>query len=182
MEFGAPKFAALGAPSVRSAASSSSPRCSAQLSPTARSRAAATSSNGRSRTSERRSRRPTLARLEPGATLCLRRRGERAPGPRWPRRSSPWRRNARRKPRRAAPARSSSTRRPRPEPTRSAFPAKAGSTSSRTDGSSSPLPSPARWTARALRKSVKFPLEAKPLTIQLSDVKTPEISLIVSPE
>jgi hypothetical protein len=29
---------------------------------------------------------------------------------------------------------------------------------------------------------VKFPLEAEPLTIQLSDVKTPEISLIVSPE
>ncbi|MGD0183622.1 MAG: hypothetical protein ABSC25_00045 [Roseiarcus sp.] len=34
----------------------------------------------------------------------------------------------------------------------------------------------------SLRKSVKFPLEAEPLTIQLSDVKTPEISLIVSPE
>jgi hypothetical protein len=33
-----------------------------------------------------------------------------------------------------------------------------------------------------LRKSVKFPLEAKPLTIQLSDVKTSDISLIVSPE
>ena len=33
-----------------------------------------------------------------------------------------------------------------------------------------------------LRKSVKFPLEAKPLTIQLSDVKTPDISLIVTPE
>ncbi len=34
----------------------------------------------------------------------------------------------------------------------------------------------------SLRKSVKFPLAAEPLTIQLSDVKTPEISLIVSPE
>jgi hypothetical protein len=34
----------------------------------------------------------------------------------------------------------------------------------------------------SLRKSVKFPLAAKPLTIQLSDVKTPEISLVVSPE
>jgi len=33
-----------------------------------------------------------------------------------------------------------------------------------------------------LRRSVKFPLAAKPLTIQLSDVKTPDISLIVSPE
>ncbi|HYA74037.1 MAG TPA: hypothetical protein VEF36_12860 [Roseiarcus sp.] len=33
-----------------------------------------------------------------------------------------------------------------------------------------------------LRKSVKFPLEAKPLTIQLSDVKSADISLIVSPE
>ncbi len=35
---------------------------------------------------------------------------------------------------------------------------------------------------QGLRKSVKFPLEAKPFTIQISDVKTPEISLIVSPE
>lgn len=34
----------------------------------------------------------------------------------------------------------------------------------------------------SLRKSVKFSLEAKPLTIQISDVKTPGISLIVSPE
>ena len=34
----------------------------------------------------------------------------------------------------------------------------------------------------SLRKSVKFPLEAKPLTIQLSDVKGADISLIVSPE
>ena len=33
-----------------------------------------------------------------------------------------------------------------------------------------------------LRRSVKFPLAAKPLTIQLSDVKSPDISLIVSPE
>ena len=35
---------------------------------------------------------------------------------------------------------------------------------------------------QGLRRSVKFPLEAKPLTIQLSDVKSPDISLIVSPE
>ncbi len=35
---------------------------------------------------------------------------------------------------------------------------------------------------QGLRKSVKFPLEAKPLTIQLSDVKAPDISVIVSPE
>jgi hypothetical protein len=35
---------------------------------------------------------------------------------------------------------------------------------------------------QGLRKSVKFPLEAKPVTIQLSDVKAPDISLIVSPE
>ena len=34
----------------------------------------------------------------------------------------------------------------------------------------------------ALRKSVKFPLAAAPATIQLSDVKGPDISLIVSPE
>jgi hypothetical protein len=33
-----------------------------------------------------------------------------------------------------------------------------------------------------LRRSVKFPLAAKPLTIQLSDVKSPDISIIVSPE
>ncbi|MGO4869500.1 MAG: hypothetical protein ACLPGW_02660 [Roseiarcus sp.] len=33
-----------------------------------------------------------------------------------------------------------------------------------------------------LHKSVKFPLEAKPLTIQISDVKAADISLIVSPE
>lgn len=33
-----------------------------------------------------------------------------------------------------------------------------------------------------LRKSVKFPLAAEPATIQLSDVKGQEISLIVSPE
>ncbi len=33
-----------------------------------------------------------------------------------------------------------------------------------------------------LRKSVKFPIAAKPLTIQISDVKAPDISLIVSPE
>ncbi|MGD1036157.1 MAG: hypothetical protein ABR878_02985 [Roseiarcus sp.] len=33
-----------------------------------------------------------------------------------------------------------------------------------------------------LRRSVKFPLEAKPLTIQLSGVKAPDISLMVSPE
>jgi hypothetical protein len=33
-----------------------------------------------------------------------------------------------------------------------------------------------------LRKSVKFPLAAKPLTIQLSDAKSADISLIVSPE
>ncbi len=35
---------------------------------------------------------------------------------------------------------------------------------------------------QGLRKSVKFPLEAKPLTIQLSGVKAPDIFLIVSPE
>jgi hypothetical protein len=34
----------------------------------------------------------------------------------------------------------------------------------------------------SLRKSVKFPLAAEPLTVQLSDVATPEISLIVSPQ
>jgi hypothetical protein len=33
-----------------------------------------------------------------------------------------------------------------------------------------------------LRKSVKFPLAAAPLTLQLSDVKNPEIAVIVSPE
>jgi hypothetical protein len=35
---------------------------------------------------------------------------------------------------------------------------------------------------QSLRKSVKFPLAAKPATIQLSNVKGSEISLIVSPE
>lgn len=35
---------------------------------------------------------------------------------------------------------------------------------------------------QGLRKSVKFPLAAKPATIQLSNVKGSEISLIVSPE
>ena len=33
-----------------------------------------------------------------------------------------------------------------------------------------------------LRKSVKFPLAAAPLTLQLSDAKRPEIAVIVSPE
>jgi len=33
-----------------------------------------------------------------------------------------------------------------------------------------------------VRKSVKFPLAAKPLTIEISDVRTPEIAVIVSPE
>lgn len=32
------------------------------------------------------------------------------------------------------------------------------------------------------RKSVKFPLAAEPLTIDISDVRTPEIAVIVSPE
>jgi hypothetical protein len=35
---------------------------------------------------------------------------------------------------------------------------------------------------QGLRKSVRFPLEAKPLTIQLSDVRSSDISVIVSPE
>lgn len=33
-----------------------------------------------------------------------------------------------------------------------------------------------------LRKSVKFPLAAKPFTIQLSDAKAPEISVMISPD
>ena len=35
---------------------------------------------------------------------------------------------------------------------------------------------------RGIRKSVKFPLRAKPVTIQLSNVRMPVISLIVTPE
>jgi hypothetical protein len=35
---------------------------------------------------------------------------------------------------------------------------------------------------REIRKSVKFPLRAKPLTIQLSNVRMPSISVIVTPE
>jgi hypothetical protein len=35
---------------------------------------------------------------------------------------------------------------------------------------------------QGVRKSVKFPIEAKPITIQLSNAPAPDISLIVSPE
>ena len=33
-----------------------------------------------------------------------------------------------------------------------------------------------------IRKSVKFPLRAKPVTIQLSNVRSPQISIIVTPD
>ena len=33
-----------------------------------------------------------------------------------------------------------------------------------------------------IRKSVKFPLAAKPFTVEVSGVEAPELSLIVSPE
>jgi hypothetical protein len=35
---------------------------------------------------------------------------------------------------------------------------------------------------KGVRRSVKFPLEAKPLAIQISDVTATDISLIVSPD